>query len=65
MWKRSPKEWWLKDKEKEKPMKWEQRKNSETRVRNSGETNMPPSWLALICIRQNQEEGDKHIKRGI
>ena len=43
----------------------EQRKNSETRVRNSGETNMPPSWLALICIEQNQEEGDKHIRRGI
>ena len=33
-------------------------------MRKSGETNMPPSWLALICIGQVQEEETKHIKRG-
>ena len=46
-------------------MKREQSKNPQTRVRTSGETNMPPSWLALICIGQAKGGGQtRHIKRG-
>ena len=41
-----------------------QRKNIRTRVRNSGETKTPPSWLALICIGQAQRGEDRHTKRG-
>ena len=44
-------------------MKREQSKNPQTRVRTSGETNMPPSWLALICIGQAQRGGDKMYKQ--
>ena len=43
----------------------EQSKNLRTRVRTSGETNMPPSCLALICTGQALVgEETKHIKRG-
>ena len=37
-------------KKEEKPTKREQRKNPQMGVRTSDETNMPTSWLALICI---------------
>lgn len=46
-------------KEREKPVKREKRKNPQTRVRTSGETNTPPSWPALICTGQAQWGGDK------
>ena len=62
--KRSPKWQWLKDKERGKPMKKEQRKILRTGVRTSGETNTPASWLALICIWQAQGGGGKCTKRG-
>ena len=61
--KRSPKWQWLKDKERGKPMKKEQRKILRTGVRTSGETNTPASWLALICIWQAQKVGDKNVKK--
>ena len=51
-------------KETEKPTKRKQRTNPRTRERTSGKTNTPPSWLALICIRQVQGEETKHINRG-
>ena len=54
---------WLKNKG-EKPTQKEQRKNPQTGVRTSGETNTPPSWLALICIGKAQGGGDKCIKWG-
>ena len=46
-------------KEREKPVKREQRKNPQTRVRTSGETNTSPSWPTLICIGQAHGGGDK------
>ena len=51
----------------EKPLKTEQRKNPQTRVRTSDETNRPPSWLTLICIAwagAGQGRRKKHIKNG-
>ena len=51
------------DKEREDPGKREQRKNLRTRVRTSGETNIPSSWLALICIGQAQQGEDKRYKK--
>ena len=53
-----------KDNETEKPAKRKQRTNPRTRVRTSGKTNTPSSWLALICIRQVQGKETKHINRG-
>ena len=43
-------------------MQREQRKNPQTGVRTSGETDTPPSWLAMICIGQAQRGGDKMYK---
>ena len=59
--KRSLKWWWQKDKQREKPTQREQRKNTQTRVRTSGETNTPPSWLALVCIAQAQRVRRQNI----
>ena len=51
--KRRPKWQWLKDKEGKQTNKQKHKKgtkeNSQTEVRNSGETNTPPSWLAQFA----------------
>ena len=50
--------------QRENPMKTEKKKICRPEVRTSGETNTPPSWLALICIGQVKGEETKGIKRG-
>ena len=62
--KRTPKWWWLEDKERGKPEKMEEKKiqNPWTRVRNSGETNT--IFLATpFCMGQAQWERDKMYKK--
>ena len=44
----SPKWWWLKDKEREKPEKMEQKKINGPES-ESGETNISPSWLVQFA----------------
>ena len=61
---RSPRWQWLKDRRREKPAKREQRKTLNPGVRASGETKMPPSWLAFICIRQISGGGRRWRWRG-
>ena len=40
------------------------KENPRTRVRTSGKTNMPPSWLAQFAQGRLREEETKHIERG-
>ena len=49
--------------QRENPMKTEQKKICRLGVRTSDETNTPPFWLALIRIGQAQGGGDKTYKK--
>ena len=59
---RSPNWRWLKDKEREKPVKMEQKENPRTGMRTSGETNSPPGQPSLL--RAVSGGGDKCMKTG-
>ena len=52
-----------KQQKKEKARRNGTEENPWTGLRTSGETKMPPSWLALICIGQAQQGGDKTYKK--
>ena len=61
--KRSPKWWWLLDKEKGKGRKNGTKGNLRTRMRTSGETNTPPSWLPLFTYSRLRVGGRRHMHK--